>query len=264
MKKILLSVLLVFLTGATHLFAQENFKGKTVRIIAGFPAGGGIDISARLLVDPFKEALNLPVIVENRVGAAGMIAANAVAKAPPDGRRFALENLAEEEGIMAGPGEDRKPHDHMELIFRFCKFAGLSEKEVKTTRQLPAWRARSYFYINTAREEPFGVIVAMQSTQEGQQPALNGERMLPGFKKHFGLEIEDPRIEFFAEHYIADADHSSRQIDLVAKHVTTEEMQKRALEVAETMVRTRWAGITECYRAYVLGEKDPLPKGIAA
>jgi pyrroloquinoline quinone (PQQ) biosynthesis protein C len=187
-----------------------------------------------------------------------------VAKAPPDGRRFALENLAEEEGIMAGPGEDRKPHDHMELIFRFCKFAGLSEKDVRTTRQLPAWRARSYFYINTAREEPFGVIVAMQSTQEGQQPALNGERMLPGFKKHFGLELEDPRIEFFAEHYIADADHSSRQIDLVAKHVTTEAMQKRALEVAETMVRTRWAGITECYRAYVLGEKDPLPKGIAA
>ncbi|HEY5607101.1 MAG TPA: iron-containing redox enzyme family protein [Alphaproteobacteria bacterium] len=187
-----------------------------------------------------------------------------ITKAPPDGRRFALENLAEEEGIMAGPGEDRKPHDHMELIFRFCKFAGLSEKEVRTTRQLPAWRARSYFYINTTREEPFGVIVAMQSTQEGQQPALNGERMLPGFKKHFGLETEDPRIEFFAEHFIADADHSSRQIDLVAKHVTTEEVQKRALEVAETMVRTRWAGITECYRAHVLGERDPLPKGIAA
>lgn len=187
-----------------------------------------------------------------------------ISKAPPDGRRYALSNLAEEEGLMAGPGEDRKPHDHMDLIFRFCKYAGLSEKEVRATRQLPAWRARSYFYINTAREEPFGVIVAMQATQEGQQPALNGERMLPAFKKHFGLAIEDPRIEFFAEHYIADADHSSRQIELVAKYVTTEEMQKRALEVAETMVRTRWAGITECYRASVLGERDPLPKGIAA
>jgi pyrroloquinoline quinone (PQQ) biosynthesis protein C len=187
-----------------------------------------------------------------------------ISKAPPDGRRFALSNLAEEEGLMAGPGEDRKPHDHMELIFRFCKYAGLSEKEVRATRQLPAWRARSYFYINTARDEPFGVIVAMQSTQEGQQPALNGERMLPAFKKHFGLEIDDPRIEFFAEHYIADADHSSRQIDLVVKHVTTDELQKRALEVAENMVRTRWAGITECYRNWVLGEKDPMPKGIAA
>ena len=38
------------------------------------------------------------------------------AKAPPESRRFILENLAEEEGLIAGPGEDRTPHDHMELI----------------------------------------------------------------------------------------------------------------------------------------------------
>ena len=62
---------------------------------AGFPAGGGIDISARLLVDPFKDALGQPVIVENRIGAAGMIAANAVAKAPPDGRMMLVSTSGE-------------------------------------------------------------------------------------------------------------------------------------------------------------------------
>lgn len=72
-------------------FAQDN----TVRLVAGFPAGGGIDISARLLVEPFKEALGVPVIVENRVGAAGMIAANAVAKAPPDGRMMLVSTSGE-------------------------------------------------------------------------------------------------------------------------------------------------------------------------
>lgn len=71
--------------------AQDN----TVRLVAGFPAGGGIDISARLLVDPFKEALGVPVIVENRVGAAGMIAANTVAKAPPDGRMMLVSTSGE-------------------------------------------------------------------------------------------------------------------------------------------------------------------------
>jgi len=76
---------------AGRAFAQDQ----TVRLVAGFPAGGGIDISARLLVDPFKEALGQPVIVENRVGAAGMIAANAVAKAPPDGRMMLVSTSGE-------------------------------------------------------------------------------------------------------------------------------------------------------------------------
>ena len=68
---------------------------RTIRLIAGFPAGGGIDISARLLVDPFKDALGQPVIVENRIGAAGMIAANAVAKAPPDGHMLLMSTSGE-------------------------------------------------------------------------------------------------------------------------------------------------------------------------
>src|SRR5580704_14015822 len=53
-----------------------------------------------------------------------------------EGRRFILENLAEEEGILAGPGDGRVAHDHMDMIFRFCEFAGLSADQVKRTRQL--------------------------------------------------------------------------------------------------------------------------------
>jgi tripartite-type tricarboxylate transporter receptor subunit TctC len=68
---------------------------RTVRIIAGFPPGGGIDISARLLVDPMKDGLGLPTIVENRTGAAGMIAANTVAKAAPDGHMMLMATSGE-------------------------------------------------------------------------------------------------------------------------------------------------------------------------
>src|SRR5689334_3962472 len=78
-------------------FVQEALaqSDRTIRIIAGFPAGGGIDVSARLLVDPFKDAFGLPTIVENRTGAAGMIAANTVAKAAPDGRTLLMATSGE-------------------------------------------------------------------------------------------------------------------------------------------------------------------------
>jgi tripartite-type tricarboxylate transporter receptor subunit TctC len=81
--------------GTALLAGRAAAQDQTVRLIAGFPAGGGIDISARLLVDPFKDALGQPVIVENRVGAAGMIAANAVAKAQPDGRMILVSTSGE-------------------------------------------------------------------------------------------------------------------------------------------------------------------------
>jgi tripartite-type tricarboxylate transporter receptor subunit TctC len=82
--------------GATLLAGKASAQtDRTIRIIAGFPAGGGIDISARLLVDPFKDALGAPVIVENRTGAAGMIAANTVARAAPDGRTLLMATSGE-------------------------------------------------------------------------------------------------------------------------------------------------------------------------
>ena len=184
-------------------------------------------------------------------------------KSPPEARRFVLENLAEEEGMIAGPGEGRESHDHMELIFRFCRAAGMMDEEVKATEQLPSWRARSYFYLNTVHDAPPGVILAMQCTQEGQQPAINAERTLPAFRKFHGYALESPEIEFFTEHEVADADHSSRQLQLVEKLITSAEERDQALEVAETQVKTRWACMNDLYRTVVMGQSDPLPKGVA-
>jgi tripartite-type tricarboxylate transporter receptor subunit TctC len=96
--------------GAALCAGPAAAQDQTVRLVAGFPAGGGIDISARLLVDPFKEALGQPVIVENRVGAAGMIAANAVAKAPPDGRMM-LVSTSGEIAISQHLYKDRMTYD---------------------------------------------------------------------------------------------------------------------------------------------------------
>ena len=63
----------------------QTWPAGTIRILAGYPAGGGIDLVARLFAEQMKPAFNQTVIVENRPGASAMIASNAVAKAAPDG-----------------------------------------------------------------------------------------------------------------------------------------------------------------------------------
>jgi tripartite-type tricarboxylate transporter receptor subunit TctC len=65
--------------------AQGAYPDRPIRILVGYPAGGGVDIVARMLGEPMKAALGQSVIVENRTGASAMIAAGAVAKSPPDG-----------------------------------------------------------------------------------------------------------------------------------------------------------------------------------
>jgi tripartite-type tricarboxylate transporter receptor subunit TctC len=65
--------------------AASNYANQPIHILVGYAAGGGVDIIARLLQDPLKNALGQTVIVENRTGASAMLATGAVAKAQPDG-----------------------------------------------------------------------------------------------------------------------------------------------------------------------------------
>jgi tripartite-type tricarboxylate transporter receptor subunit TctC len=70
---------------ATGPARAQTYPDRAIRILVGYPAGGGVDIVARLLGEPMKAAFGQTVLVENRTGASAMIAANAVAKAQPDG-----------------------------------------------------------------------------------------------------------------------------------------------------------------------------------
>jgi tripartite-type tricarboxylate transporter receptor subunit TctC len=70
--------------GALPAVAQE-FPAHAIRIVVGFPPGGGVDLVARLIGQEMAKGFGQPVIVENKPGAAGMIGANFVAKAEPDG-----------------------------------------------------------------------------------------------------------------------------------------------------------------------------------
>ena len=64
--------------------AAPSWPSRPVRIIVGFPAGSSPDLTARTLGEPLSRALGQPVIIENKVGAGGNIAADYVAKATDD------------------------------------------------------------------------------------------------------------------------------------------------------------------------------------
>ena len=76
---------LLFVAAVPGSLAQAPYPNQQIRIICPFPAGGGTDLTSRLLAEQLNRILSQPVVVENRTGASGMIGTGAVAKAAPDG-----------------------------------------------------------------------------------------------------------------------------------------------------------------------------------
>jgi tripartite-type tricarboxylate transporter receptor subunit TctC len=70
--------------------AQAPWPRQPIRLLVGFPAGGSADIPARALAQAIGDTLGQPILIENRSGAGGAIAAEAVARAPADGHTLLM------------------------------------------------------------------------------------------------------------------------------------------------------------------------------
>jgi tripartite-type tricarboxylate transporter receptor subunit TctC len=82
---------LVIFATAAH---SQTYPSRIIKLVVPYPAGGAVDITGRLLADQLRQQLNATVIVENKVGAAGTLGANFVAKSAPDGYTLLLSGGA--------------------------------------------------------------------------------------------------------------------------------------------------------------------------
>lgn len=101
------------LVAATALLATtvsgawaQAYPNRPVRLVVGFPSGTGPDLVARIVAHKLQESLGQSVVVENKVGAAGLIATREVAKAAPDGYTLLMGTVGE---LAISPNTYTKP-----------------------------------------------------------------------------------------------------------------------------------------------------------
>ncbi len=112
----------LLLAGALPVGAQ-SLSNRPIRLVLPYSVGGPVDLSARVLADALSPALGVPVVVENRPGASGKIAAEAVAKAEPDGHTLMYGGSTQ---YVALPLLDKtvnfKPFEDFRMVSIYTKY----------------------------------------------------------------------------------------------------------------------------------------------
>ena len=102
--------------------SAQGYPDRPVRIIVGYPPGGGTDLVARLVQQPLSARWGQPVVIDNRPGANAIIATEAVAKAKPDGYTLLMAYATE---IAVNPATMKKlPYDPVRDFSPISQLAG--------------------------------------------------------------------------------------------------------------------------------------------
>jgi tripartite-type tricarboxylate transporter receptor subunit TctC len=202
---------------ARRAFAQA-FPSKTVRIVVGFPAGGAIDILARLIAPKMADRLGQPVIVENRAGANGLIATQGVAQSDPDGHTIlfgTMGNLAVNPVLYANrPGvnmeKDFAPLSHVaSLPFTLTVNATLPVRSVQELIDYAKTRPGNVFFGSSGNGglphlcgELFNLQAGVQTVHvpyRGSAPAFTD---LAGGQVHFVCDAYATALPFIQSGHI--------------------------------------------------------------
>ena len=90
MRVLVILACVVFCSGSSSAIAADSYPRGPIKILVGFAAGGPGDVPARYLAQQLGDALGSPVVIENKPGAASMLAVSALLSQPPDGQTLLL------------------------------------------------------------------------------------------------------------------------------------------------------------------------------
>ena len=180
-------------------YTQQKFPVKPIRLVTAFTPGGTTDILARMVAPGMSETFGQPIVIENRPGAGGVLAAAIVAKAPPDGYTLLATSAAVAiSAVLSGNAQYNPLKD----------FAGVAELGYSTTVLVvtPSLGVKTVKELaSLANTKPVKLLFG--SVGAGSSTHLSGERfrLAAGFKaQHIGfkgqseflIEIIAGRIHF--------------------------------------------------------------------
>lgn len=119
--------------------AQAEFPERPINIIVGLGAGGGTDATIRALAEPLSEILGQPILVQNRPGAGGAVAAMSVSTAAPDGYTLVAGNSTSFslEPQFVDIAYDIDDFDHVAIVLQFQEaFATYADYEFDTLQEM--------------------------------------------------------------------------------------------------------------------------------
>jgi tripartite-type tricarboxylate transporter receptor subunit TctC len=160
--------------------AQRGYPTRPVRIVVGFAAGGSADTFARLLANKAGTALGQSVIVDNRPGAGASIAADHVAKSPPDGHTLFLTFS---EALVANTALYRKLPYSPQRDFAFISMLCSSKLVIAVNKSIPANNLKEF--VSFVRL-PSTKLMSFGSWGAGS----HGHLLCEALNKHYGLALQ--------------------------------------------------------------------------